>query len=83
MITLPDHWEIISPDTFDGHFDDGRDYEKQSYVRKDGKARTYHNEHEEGTDCEFAISWDGDGDCCGSLEEAVKLADRYVEAYDL
>jgi len=78
-VLLPDHWEITS----ECHFDDGRDYDKPQYERKDKLARVYHNEGENGTQYEFAIVYDGDGDCCGSLEEALRIADMRVEKHGL
>lgn len=83
IIDLPKHWQLAEED--DDYSDDGRDYNKPQYVRKDGLARIYHNENEEDTQFAFGISWDemGDGDCCGSFEEAVLIADEYcLKHYD-
>ncbi len=77
MLEIPSHWEILERDMF---FDDGRDYNKPMYARKDGKARVYHNAGEEGTKYEFAIATsDGDGECASSLSQAIKYADSMVE----
>jgi hypothetical protein len=78
---LPSHWECIEPTDdmrTDGFFDDGRDYDKPMFMRKDGLARIYFNEGEEGTPYQFAICWDekGDGDCCGDFEQALRIADE-------
>lgn len=83
-ITLPPHWEITKDDSY--FFDDGRDYDKPMFQRKDGQARIYHNLGEEGTQYAYAIVWDEgpwspDGDCCGSFEDALRKADAYVEKY--
>jgi hypothetical protein len=78
---IPDHWMVVSKeeDLANRFCDDGRDYDKPMYARKDWLARIYHNEFSAGTDYEFAIAWhDGDGDCRGTLEEAIEVADKYL-----
>jgi nanoRNase/pAp phosphatase (c-di-AMP/oligoRNAs hydrolase) len=83
---LPVHWKVIAANEPDEFFDDGRDYDLPMFIRNDGLARIYFNKDEdESSDCRFAISWDwhSDGDCCGSFERAVSLADEYVKGNPL
>ena len=77
---LPEHWIYRDSSFHDGYSDDGRDYEKPSYIRKDGLARVYHNEVHTKSDkkYEYAISWEYSGDCTYSLENAIKIADAGV-----
>lgn len=80
---LPEHWEVIQPDDagFRRWSDDGRDYDKPVFIRKDGLARIYLNQGEENTLYTYAIAWDkyDDGDCCGDFEIAIEIADEYVD----
>lgn len=81
---LPDHWKIIEVDEPGSDYgDDGRDYNKPMFIRKDGLARIYFNLGEEGGPYYYAISWDeaGDGACCGDFEQALRISDEYVETY--
>lgn len=83
---LPEHWKIIEIDQPDRFFDDGRDYNKPMFIRKDGLARIYFNENEtDESGYLFALCWDwhGDGDCCGDFELAIKICDDYVAKYPL
>lgn len=48
---LPAHWEVVEEDEpakrkFSFFSDDGRDYSKPMFIRKDGLARIYFNEDE-------------------------------------
>lgn len=82
--SLPDHWRVINVgDSDDDHWDDGRDYKKPMFIRKDGLARIYFNEGERNAKYRFAIAFDtvGDGDCRETLEMAIKVSDEYVEQY--
>jgi len=82
-MNLPNHWEELPAET--KSYDDGRNYDKPMYIRKDGYARIYHNEIHDAYDKhhEFAIVWgDGDGDNGGaSLEAAIEIADLHIETY--
>lgn len=80
---LPSHWEMLPADT--ESFDDGRDYDKPMFVRRDGLARIYFNRGEEDTKYMFAISWDahGDGECCGDFQTAITMCDEYVMRYPM
>lgn len=82
---VPAHWEVVQPSAADGFADDGRDYSKPSFRRLDGKARFYFNKEEEGTEYQFGIVFDihEDGDCCGDFDEAIKIADDFIEQYPL
>lgn len=80
MGKLPDHWEEVPAET--RSYDDGRDYSKPMYVRKDGYARIYHNEVSGSGDeqYEYAIVFaDGDGECAPTLESAIQLCDSHIE----
>jgi hypothetical protein len=83
---LPAHWEVVEEEEpakrkFSFFSDDGRDYNKPMFIRKDGLARIYFNEDEtESSGYLYGIVYDmhDDGDCCGDLQEALNRADDYV-----
>lgn len=85
LALLPQHWEIIPPDTSNEFCDDGRDYDKPMFMRKDKLARIYFNKDEDNSKYTYAIAWDehGDGDCRGDFAYAIKIADDYVNEYPL
>jgi len=81
---IPDHWKIIENEDEYIFCDDGRDFLKPMFIRKDGLARIYFNEGEnEYTGNLFAVSFDsnGDGACCGTLDEAILYCDNYCAKY--
>jgi hypothetical protein len=83
---IPDNWRMM-PDAEDEamfYGDDGRDYSKPMFIRKDELARIYFNEMEFGSKVQyFGISFDseGDGACCDSLAAAFEYADKYIKKY--
>ena len=79
---LPSHWEVLPTETLS--CDDGRDYEKPMFMRKDGLARIYFNDSPDDS-CVFSIAFDFhyDGDCRSTLDEAIMVADHYIATYPL
>jgi hypothetical protein len=81
---LPDHWEVMKYEDRDS-YTDGENCDLPAFIRKDKKARIYFNIGEINTDNTFGISFDihGDGACEGNFEDAIKVADDYVETYPI
>lgn len=81
---LPSHWEMWDVNDASGWNDDGRDYTKPGFIRKDGLARIYFNDSP-GEDCVYSIAFDyhNDGECFPDLKEAVNYCDNYIATYPL
>jgi len=82
---LPDHWEMWTAEECKNIWSDScREYDKPIFLRKDGLARIYFCS-QPSTDCVFSIAFDYhyDGECRGTLEEAIRYSDWYVEAFPL
>lgn len=80
IINLPDNWDYTYNGINDEYFyDDGADYDKPFFIRKDKLARIYFNLGEENTDYMFGIAFENDGDCAATLDEAIKICEDYLK----
>jgi hypothetical protein len=79
---LPDHWEMWAADECNHIWiDDGRDYDKPIFLRKDKSARIYFNV--DPTIFSITFDYHHDGQAYETFEESLKFADWYVENYPL
>jgi hypothetical protein len=82
---LPEHWESWTADeSRDVWWDDGRDYDKPVFIRKDKLARIYFNNCPDNN-CVYSIAFDyhSDGECYPTLKEAIEYCEWYLLKFPL